>query len=131
HPVNLAREAERRPPINAVWFWGGGTLPQGLASPYGRIYAGDVFASGLAHLSATALSPLPAALAGIDHAVPALAVVDRIDAGSDAAWFAPLGSALARFGTVRLILPGKGGALVATLTPAARWRIFRPARGLA
>jgi single-stranded-DNA-specific exonuclease len=126
HPVNLARESERRLPINAVWFWGGGTLPQAIASPYGRIYADETFASGLAHLSATALAPLPPTLAGIDHAAPALAVVERIDAETDAAWFAPLGSAIARFGSVRLVLPGRGGALVATLTPAARWRLFRP-----
>jgi hypothetical protein len=131
HPVNLAREAERRLPINAVWFWGGGTLPQALASPYGRIYAGDIFAGGLAHLSATRLSALPATLAEVDHAAPALAVLDPIDEQVDAAWFAPLGSALARFGSVRLILPGRGGALVATLTPAARWRIFRASRSLA
>lgn len=28
HPVNLARQAQGKLPINAVWFWGGGTLPK-------------------------------------------------------------------------------------------------------
>lgn len=27
HPVNLARQADGRLPANAIWFWGGGTLP--------------------------------------------------------------------------------------------------------
>jgi hypothetical protein len=131
HPVNLARESEGRPAINGVWFWGGGTLPREIASPYGRIYAAETFASGLAHLSGAPLAPLPPTLAGIDHAAPALVVVDRIDAGTDEAWFASLGGALARFGAIRLILPARAGALVATLTPAARWRLFRPSKSLA
>jgi hypothetical protein len=130
HPVNLAREAERRPPINGVWFWGGGTLPEGLVSPYGRVYAGEAFASGLAHLSSTPLSPLPRSLAELDHAKPALAVVDSIDAGLDEAWFEGLGGALARFGTIRIVLPSPAATVVATLTPSARWRIFRRPRGL-
>lgn len=28
HPVNQAREARGEPPVNSVWFWGGGTMPQ-------------------------------------------------------------------------------------------------------
>jgi hypothetical protein len=131
HPVNLAREAERRPPINGVWLWGGGTLPTGLVSPYGRVYAAETFASGLAHLSSTPLSPLPRSLADVDHAKPALAVIDRMDADLDLAWFDGLGGAIARFGTIRVVLPSPAATLVATLTPSARWRLFRRPRALA
>ena len=130
HPVNLAREADRRPPINGVWFWGGGVLPQGLVSPYGRVYADEPFASGLAHLSSTPLAPLPRSLEAVDAAKPALVVVDRIEPDLDEAWFGQLGGALARFGTIRLVLPSGSGTLDATLTPSARWRLFRRGRSL-
>lgn len=130
HPVNLEREAGRRPPINGVWFWGGGTLPEGLASPYGRVYADDPFASGLAHLSSTPLSPVPRSLVEVDAAKPALVLIDRGTADLDDAWFGRIGDALGRFGTIRLILPLPATTFAATVTPSARWRIFRRARSL-
>ena len=130
HPVNVAREAERRPPINGVWFWGGGVLPEGLASPYGRVYADEVFACGLAHLSSAPLSPLPRSLDDVDAATPALLVLDRVDGNPDAAWFGKLGGALGRFGSIRVVLPSRSGTVVATLAPSARWRLFRRTRNL-
>jgi len=33
HPVNAAREARGAPPVNAVWFWGGGRLDDAKSSP--------------------------------------------------------------------------------------------------
>lgn len=130
HPVNLAREAQRRPPINGVWFWGGGALPEDLASPYGHVYADEPFASGLARLSSTQHSSPPRSLDQVDAAKPALVVVDRLE-GLDEAWFSGIGSAIGRFGTIRVVLPSGAGTVVATLTASARWRLFRRPRGLA
>lgn len=126
HAVNLAREAARRPPINGVWFWGEGTLPGAIRSPYSRLYADSPFAAGLAHLASARLDPVPATLEAIEAGDSVLAVLRQ----SDDAWFAGLGGAIARFRSVRLVLPSPRGTLVATLAPSARWRLFRPARAL-
>lgn len=141
HPVNLAREAERRPPVNAVWFWGEGSLPAEVAPAYRHVFADDPFAAGLAHLAGATLAPPPrtlrelpaldATLVVLDGAAAAL---DTGDAGRwraaaealDADWFAGLGARPAR-----LVLPSRSDTCVATLTPAARWRIFRARKPLA
>ena len=46
-------------------------------------------------------------------------------------WFARLGSVIARFGRVRLVLPAPAGTLVATLDGSARWRLLRGTKPLA
>jgi hypothetical protein len=145
HPVNLAREAARRPPVNAVWFWGGGSLPRDVAPAYARVFATDPFAAGLAHLSGAVLAPPPASLRELEVAPSTLVVIDvaaaALDAGDaagwrsaveslDERWFAGLGSYLAH-GTVRLVMPARTDACVATLTPRARWRLFRGSKPLA
>jgi hypothetical protein len=48
----------------------------------------------------------------------------------DERWFAGLGAVLAR-APVRLVLPARTDTCVATLTPAARWRLFRGSKPLA
>jgi hypothetical protein len=130
HPVNLAREAERRPPINGIWFWGEGSLPAEVRSPYRRIHADDPFASGLGHLASAQVSPVPAAIDALEAEEPALAVLDAASPGLDDAWFAKLGSTISRWGTVRLVMPSRTRTLIATLTRGARWRLFRTARPL-
>jgi len=60
--VNVEREARGQPLINSVWFWGGGTLPQGTRSPAKGVYAVDPLTRGLARLAGISLSPPP------DHA---------------------------------------------------------------
>jgi hypothetical protein len=41
HPVNDAREAAGRLPVNSVWLWGGGTLPAPGAVPYSAVWSDD------------------------------------------------------------------------------------------
>lgn len=57
--VNIEREARAQPPINSVWFWGGGKLPQAVSNPYDGIYATDILTQGLARLTTTPINPLP------------------------------------------------------------------------
>ena len=145
HPVNIAREAGRRPPVNAVWFWGEGSLPKDLPAAYRNVFAADAFAAGLAHLSGAALAPAPATAAGIDASGATLAVLDSaanaLNAGDaeswnaaaqalDAQWFASMGDMLRRHGEVRIILPAARDTLVASLDRGARWRLFRKSRPL-
>lgn len=58
--VNQEREAQGRLPINSVWFWGGGELPQGAHSSFQGVYADDPLARGLARLAGVVISPPPA-----------------------------------------------------------------------
>jgi hypothetical protein len=128
HAVNLAREAARRPPINCVWFWGGGCLPARLESPYRVVYAADPFAAGLAHLSSARAEPPPQSPAALGAG--ALVVLDEPTHALDSAWFAGLGATIASHGGVRVVLPSVRDTCVATLTGAARWRILRRVRPL-
>jgi len=142
HPVNVARESRGEPAINSVWFWGEGALPASVEQRYKRIHSNDAYARGLATLSNAALAPGAASIAVIEgsESDDILATVEsaslawrRGDAAAwtqaardlDAAWFAGLGDAIKRFGRVRVVLPSAGGARVASLTPASRWRWFR------
>lgn len=51
HPVNEAREEAGQLPINGVWFWGAGALPDPLRPIYSHIIAHDPSLAGLASLT--------------------------------------------------------------------------------
>jgi hypothetical protein len=148
HPANAAREASGKPPINSVWFWGGGATPASLASPYALVHADEAFTRGLARISGTREV---AAVGGFDKvdAVRAeewvLVVDDRLSRAMrsgreeawiaaaralDEEWFAHLGEAAERFDSVRLVLPGPRDTFVATISPRARWRWLRTRKPL-
>ena len=149
HVVNQRREQEGKLAVNSVWFWGEGTSLATIARPYGLVHADDAFARGLAILSGVGARSLPGKVDEIDlvaAGADALVVVDTLTAplhradqkawlaaaaALDEGWFAHLGDAIARFDSVRLILPSERGTRVATLTAGARWRIFRARRPLA
>ena len=59
-PANDRRQTRGLPPINSLWFWGGGRLPRGLPDRFSQVYAGSSFSRGLAILSGVQLYPLPA-----------------------------------------------------------------------
>lgn len=147
-PFNATREAEGRPALNALWFWGGGAFPASLARPFTSVAAGDPLARALALASGCAVQALPAGLAQLQSRESArcLAVADALraplrrgdlDAWADAAraldrdWFSHLGDALAAFGRIRLVLPGDRDTAAFDLAPGARWRLLRRARPLA
>ena len=59
HPLNLAREARGELAINGIWFWGGGTMPQSINSPYTQVWANAVLPQSLALANATSHADLP------------------------------------------------------------------------
>lgn len=62
HPWNATRVAAGKPPVNALWFWGGGTLPDARIGGGGRYtcaYTEDATLHALA-ASAAGVQPLPA-----------------------------------------------------------------------
>jgi hypothetical protein len=88
-PVNEQRRQRGEALINGVWFWGGGQLPERVAScGYERVYSIDPVSAGLARLNdipvallselldglqadASALAKLPASSILVDWAIPA------------------------------------------------------------
>jgi len=146
--VNTAREAAK-PAANGVWFWGEGRLPERVAPRYALVCAREPFALGLARLTGAEAREPPASIADVDLVRPgdsALVVLDTLVAplrrgdedgwlaaaeALDERWFAGLEKAVARFGSVRLVLPVGEHVRLATLTPTARWRWFRMRRPLA
>jgi hypothetical protein len=49
HPVNRRRAAEGLPPVNSVWLWGAGALPEWVESGLSHIYSDDLLVWSLAH----------------------------------------------------------------------------------
>lgn len=60
HPVNQARESRGELPINSVWFWGGGNMPQLIQAPYTYIWSNHDLPRALATASKLNHSKLPA-----------------------------------------------------------------------
>jgi hypothetical protein len=142
---NRAREAQGRPTLNAVWFWGGGAHPAALPRPFGGVAADASLPRALALASGCAVQSLPEGLAQLPSSRSAgtLAVVDPLTRplqqgdreawlaaarALDRDWFAPLGRALGAFERVRIVLPGERDTAVFELAGSARWRFFRRPR---
>ncbi|MGH8124877.1 MAG: phosphoglycerate mutase [Rhodanobacteraceae bacterium] len=84
HPVNAARAAAGKRPINALWFWGAGSLPESVGSELRCIASNDDVLRGLAKLAGAAcVEPLPDALEAAHGGRDALLDLDA--AGSAAA----------------------------------------------
>jgi hypothetical protein len=57
--VNRERQTKGQTPINGLWFWGGGVLPEPARPLSDVVYASDPVTHGLARLSGTKFKPLP------------------------------------------------------------------------
>ena len=60
HPHNATRAAAGKPPINSLWFWGGGILPDHVACQFPTVQSDDPLLQGLAHLGKLMHMPLTA-----------------------------------------------------------------------
>jgi len=63
HPVNQAREAAGRLPINSIWFWGEGTLPTTVRPRFDGVYTNEPLGQGLAQLAGVTPQSVPDAMA--------------------------------------------------------------------
>ena len=137
HPVNQAREALAVPPINSLWFWGGGRLPECNAGL--TVWAEDVLTRGLAWCARRPPTPLPTdaadwlARAGEgEHLVTLEAFSadqswNECAARLERAWADPLRRALARgeLQGLTLITHHAGNALRFTLSRSDLWKSWR------
>lgn len=110
HPVNAARVAARKLPVNASWFWGAGALPDSVDSDLAMVASVDDVVRGLAKLSgAMRVEPSPAALEAADAHGDALLDLDRLGGGESVqAWRTSLERWLRerRFDTIALMFRG-------------------------
>jgi hypothetical protein len=125
HPVNEARELA----VNSVWLWGAGVLPESAAGPWRSVSADDPLARGLARVAGMAARAAARSaedwLADLPEDGRHLAVLEGAAAELEAAWFAPLLTALrsGRLGMVTLHVPGAGLAVETTRSDLRRfWR---------
>lgn len=58
HPVNQERRGRGLPPVNCLWFWGGGGLPAWTRSQLQLVYSDDPIAAALASAAGVACQPL-------------------------------------------------------------------------
>jgi len=49
HPVNRSRASRHLPPVNSVWLWGAGVLPDWVECGLSRIYSDDLLPWALGH----------------------------------------------------------------------------------
>jgi len=138
HPVNVEREKNGCPPVNGVWFSGGGVLPQRASpSPLIRTFANAGIAVALAAHAGTPARPLPASIAAsLDGAGDAELLVvalasDVAVAEIDRSWAAPAREALARgrLEQVSILAQDAGDAILwRTRRPGLWQRIAAPTR---
>lgn len=138
HEVNLAREARGELPINGVWIWGIGKLPETVQASYAAIWSDRALAAGLARC------------AGIQHhAVPAdfpsfgkvggqqLLILDALETPTqyadwaawrdaieklDAQWLRPLSEMAS---SMQVLLPGQDRLLTLRPRPRRPWQFWR------
>jgi len=145
HPVNRQREARGQVPVNSVWFWGEGTLPEKARSPAMEVHGAGPLLRGLARVSGAELHPPPASAADWRQAGggDSLVVLDDLtDAAADPPgawlaalarlerdWFAPLLADLQR-GRLRELVLHPADGRVYRLGPARSWRLWQRPRDL-
>ena len=115
HPRNAQRIAAGKVPINSLWFWGGGLLPDSIASGFPTVFSDDVLLHGLAQLANIDAMPATPPL-------PEDALFDLRKA--DAATLRPMLDALHRGELHELVLDFADGSQF-TLRRVQRWRFWR------
>ncbi|MDB5922724.1 MAG: 2,3-bisphosphoglycerate-independent phosphoglycerate mutase [Betaproteobacteria bacterium] len=60
HATNEAREARGEPPLNSVWFWGGGMRPAASGGHYEYLWSDNANATAIAAAAGTPTAAVPA-----------------------------------------------------------------------
>ncbi len=123
HPWNARRAAAGKPPVNAVWFWGAGVLPEETHTVHALLRSDDEVACALAQ-AACVVQPLPPCFAGAAHdEVFDLATI-RDPAMLVDAWLRPALAAV-RDGSLRWLELDFEDGEVMQIEPRQRWRLWR------
>ena len=57
HPLNIERSARGQTPVNSLWFWGGGMLPDNVRTENATVFGDEALLRGLAELAETPIRP--------------------------------------------------------------------------
>ena len=126
HPWNARRAAAGKPPINSLWFWGGGALPDRVHGGFGQAETDDVLLAALAASagcttgeSGSRFSPENS---NADRLIDLRGHRDLPVTSRD--WLLPAIAALNhhRISELRLDFPDVAGL---RLQPRQRWRLWR------
>ena len=123
HPRNAARIAAGKPPVNSLWFWAGGQLPDSVQTPVKSVVNADGELQALAQLAGARLQVGETGDVLIDLRR------ERDWSQLESAQLVP-GLASLRHRHARLVLDFADGAIFA-VEAAQRWRLLRrPLPGL-
>lgn len=126
HPWNARRVAQGKPPVNSLWFWGGGVLPDQVKSTHAHYRGDDEIAIALAH-AAGILSP-PQAVFSTGEGDTLFDLVAHRDLGRlERDWLVPAFNALREGSLARLVLETEDG-LRLRQERKHRWRLWRGPR---
>ena len=129
HPWNAQRAQRGLAPVNSLWFWGGGALPDHVATPFARVLGEDVLLRSLATGAGAEL-----ARAGEAWKTPAAdALVDLRDARDigplSTQWLLPAIAAV-QGGDLDVLVLDCGDGRSWRLLRRHRWRFWRKPAGL-
>lgn len=133
HPVNGARARRGAAPVNSVWFWGAGRLPDWVRSTYSHVISADDVAIALARLAKVGtFAPEPRHLADLPAESTVAADLSQLrePAVLEGQWLAPVATMLARRRLGSLQLHFESGERF-RYRNVHRWRFWRriPAKG--
>ena len=126
HPLNAQRIAAGKPPVNSLWFWGGGILPDHVTTPHRAIQSDELTVRALAKAAQVEQVDLPARFTAPDasgsvlHDLRALRDINALHA----AWLQPALEALRSGALGTLQLDAEDGTRW-TLARHQRWRFWR------
>ncbi len=127
HPVNTERSRRGLAPVNSVWFWGAGQLPDWVRSPFSGLSSGDDIVIALARLAGTAVAASPSDL--FEAAAGQRQIMLDLDCPGNAwsppfAWQRLIGDALAERTLTRIDLKFASGERY-RYRHGHRWRFWR------
>jgi len=136
HPRNAQRIAMGLPPINSLWFWGAGPLPDHVRCDYSQVFSDDEAVQAFASLAGVPPSTLPSRWSagagdgdGSGHQAFDLRYARDL-AGLHADWFAPVMADI-RAGRLDAAILDFADGLRYTLDKSQHWRFWRrPLRAL-
>lgn len=127
HPWNARRAEAGLPPVNSLWFWGGGTLPDHVSSPHARVHSEEEVCTAIARVAGVhATLPSRFETGGTDAVFDLVALREQAQLERD--WLMPALEALADGRLSALVLDSEDGAR-AEFRRGQRWRLWRRPRG--
>lgn len=124
HPVNAERAKQGVAPVNSVWFWGAGALPDRVAATVDTVCSDEEVMQAFAAAAGIACEPLPTGWPSVDRAV-AFDLRRLRDLGTlERDWFAPAFADVQARRVQQVALMFEDG-FEYSISPKQRWRFWR------